>query len=142
MNRPYQDAPEYFDGGDDYLSDDEIPDTLIDVLKVLANDFVPETQAHAQRINQWLAEHNPPSGAKAERFLEKASFELRGQSIKSVCQPYRFALLQRVQSYYDSLETEQKADVDTMLEQCGMSEILNARLTRTLGWENNLDIWL
>jgi glutathione S-transferase len=142
MNRSYQDAPEYFNAGDDYLGDDEIPSTLIDVLKVLAVDFVPETQAHAQGINQWLAEHNPASGAKAERFLEKASFELRGQSMESVCQPYRFALLQRVQSYYDSLEAEQKADVDPMFEQCGMSEILNTRLTRTLAWENNFDIWL
>ena len=142
MNRADQDAPEYFDVGDDYLADDEIPQTLIDVLKLLAEDFVPETKAHAQIINQWLSDNNPESGTPSERFLSKAEFELRGLSMESVCQPYRFSLLQRVQSYCDSLEAEQKADVDTMFEQCGMNEILNTRLTRTLGWENNLDIWL
>ena len=56
MNRPDQDVPEYFDAGDNYLDDDEIPQTLISVLKLLSEDFVPETQAHAQRINQWLSD--------------------------------------------------------------------------------------
>jgi hypothetical protein len=142
MNRPDQDAPEYFDAGDNYLENDEIPQTLIHVLEVLSEDFVPETKAHAQLINQWLSDNNPEAGTPAERFLDKAKFDLRGQTIESVCQPYRFALLQRVQSFYDSLEAEQKADVELMFRQCGMSEILSTRLTRTLGWENNLDIWL
>ena len=142
MNRPDQDAPEYFDAGDDYLADDEIPETLIAVLKVLSEDFVPETQAHAERINQWLSENDPQSGTPAERFLDKASFELRGQSIESVCQPYRFAQLQRVQSFYDSLNKDDQVGVDALFTLCGMGELLNVRLDRTLGWSNNLDVWL
>ncbi len=62
--------------------------------------------------------------------------------MESVCQPYRFAQLQRVQSYYDSLEAEHKTEVKAVLEQCGMDDLLSIRLDRTLGWENNLDIWL
>lgn len=142
MNRPDQDAPEYFDAGDDYLADDEIPQTLVDVLKVLAEDFVPETQAHAQVINQWLSSNEPEPGSPAERFLDKATFELRGQTIESISQPYRFALLQRVQSYYDALDTDQRSEIGALLAHCGMSELLNIRLNRTLGWKSNLDIWL
>ena len=52
MNHPGQDVPEYFDAGDDYLEGDEIPQTLVGVLKLLSEDFVPETQAHARVINQ------------------------------------------------------------------------------------------
>lgn len=142
MNRPDQDAPEYFDADDAYLADDEIPQTLIDVLKLLSEDFVPETQAHAERINQWLSENDPQSGTPAERSLDKASFELRGQSIESVCQPYRFAQLQRVQSFYDSLDKDNKVGVDALFALCGMRELLSIRLDRTLGWSNNLDVWL
>jgi glutathione S-transferase len=142
MNRPDQDAPEYFDVGDDYLANDEIPQTLVDVFKVLSEDFVPETQAHAQHINQWLSDNNPEPGATAERFLDKASFELRGQSMESVCQPYRFALLQRVQSFYDSLDADQRSEIDDVFARCGMSELLSTRLNRALDWKDNLDIWL
>ncbi|NND80929.1 MAG: glutathione S-transferase [Gammaproteobacteria bacterium] len=142
MNRPDQDAPEYFDAGDDYLADDEIPPTMIDVLRLLSEDFVPETEAHARAINQWLSANQPQAGTPAERFLDKAEFELRGQAIESVSQPYRFALLQRVQAVHDSLEPDQKSALTAVFEQCGMAALLNIRLNRTLGWENNLDIWL
>lgn len=47
MNRADQDAPEYFNAGNDFLVDDEVPETLLDVLKVIAEDFVPETVAAA-----------------------------------------------------------------------------------------------
>ena len=59
-----------------------------------------------------------------------------------MCQPYRFALLQRVQNYYESLDVEQTKEVDTVFESCGMTDLLSIRLDRNLGWENNLDIWL
>lgn len=142
MNRPDQDAPEYFDTGDDYLDDDAIPQALFGVLTLLSEDFVPETVAHAQSINNWLTTNAPEPGAPAERTLGKANFEVRGQSMESVCQPYRFALLQRVQSFYDSLGNDEKSEISDLLAHCGMSELLDIRLNRTLGWSNNLDVWL
>ena len=142
MNRYDQDASEYFDAGDDYLADDEVPDTLVEVLKHLAEDFVPETKVHAQVINLWLDENQPATGTKAERFLDKASFEIRGQTIESISQPYRFALLQRVQDYFGSLPADQQQQVEEVLAKCKLEELLSIRLNRRLGWENNLDIWL
>ena len=44
MNREDQDAPEWFNAGNDFLANDEVPETLIPVLKILAEDFVPETR--------------------------------------------------------------------------------------------------
>ena len=61
--------------------------------------------------------------------------------MESVCQPYRFALLQRLHSYYDSLTAQQQTEVDDLLDRSGMTDVLTARLDRRLGWENNLDIW-
>ena len=114
MNRADQDAPEYFEAGTDFLSEDEVPDTLLAVLRVLAEDFVPETRAAAECINGWLSSN----------------------------QPYRFYLLQRVQGIYDDLEADDRAAVKAMLESCDMAEILTIRLDRQLGRADNLEVWL
>lgn len=141
MNRADQDAPEYFDAGDDYLDGDEVPDTLLAVLRVLAEDLVPETQAAATTINDWLAENQPKPGVAAERFLGESQFTVRGTSLKSVAQPYRFFMLQRVQEVYDGLGASDKIAVDEMLQSCGLMELITTRLTRHVGQKDNLEIW-
>jgi len=142
MNRADQDAPEFFGAGTDYLPDDEIPDTLLAVLRILAEDLVPETRAAAACINQWLADNRPAPGAPAERFLGMGQFNLRGQSITAVAQPYRFCMLQRVQDAYAALDAGARARVDGMLGSCGLSEMLTIRLERRLGRADNLEVWL
>ncbi len=74
MNRADQDAPEFFNPGDDYLPDDSIPETLVAVLRVLAEDLVPETHAAAAVINQWLADNQPEPGTSAQGLLGHRMF--------------------------------------------------------------------
>ncbi|MDC0589137.1 hypothetical protein OAP17_05240 [Porticoccaceae bacterium] len=135
MNRADQDALEFFNPGDSYLEDDRIPETLETVLKVLAEDLVAETQAAAEVINQWPAEHQPESGTLAQ-------FSLRGQSISAVAQSYRFVVLQKLQQQYAQLEPAQQQDVTSLLQRCGLEALLATRLKRQLGWSENQDIWL
>ena len=142
MNRPDQDAPEFFDAGDDYLKNDEIHETLVNVLKLLSEDLVPETKAAAKVINTWLAENNPEFGAPAERFFSKASFQVRGQEIRSVAQPYRFYMLQKVHDLYNALGAEEQSDLAGLFESCGLGEMLNIVLDRRLAIVDNLDVWL
>jgi glutathione S-transferase len=142
MNRADQDAPEFFNAGSDFLADDEVPDTLLAVLKVIAEDFVPETQAAAGTINQWLTENSPESGAAADRMIGQCEFSVRGQSVAAVAQPYRFFLLQRVQDLYESMSAPDQAAVKAMLTDCGMAQILQARLTRRIEQSGNLELWV
>jgi glutathione S-transferase len=146
MNRADQDVPEYFDAGTDFLANDEVPDSLLAVLKVLSEDFVPETRAAAESINEWLAENQPEAGAPAALRLGaavgNAQFTLRGQAISAVAQPYRFYLLQRVQETYEGLDAGAKSQVEDMLAACGMSEVLSIKLDRPLGRADNLEVWL
>lgn len=145
MNRRDQDAPEYFNAGTDFLDDDEIPATLLAVLRVLAEDFVPETRAAADCINAWLAEAAPASGAPASLRLGEAggsaTFTVRGQQISAVAQPYRFYLLQRVQDTVAGLAAPDQARVRAMLEDCGMAALLTIKLERPVGWHDNLEVW-
>ena len=142
MNRADADMPEYFDAGKDFLADDEVPESLLAVLGVVAEDFVPESRAAAECINRWLAEHKPEPGTAAERFLGMCEFEVRGQPVKAVAQPYRFYLLQRVQQDYSALQPAGQSQIDRMLTACGMSDILSIRLDRQLGRVDNLEVWL
>ncbi len=147
MNRPETDAWEYsgaFDPPrDDYLPNDDVPGTLIDLLKVLAVDFVPETVAAADFINTWLAEQGDlPAGTEVPRGVGLATFEVRGTQINALAQPYRFYLLKRVQDEYTALVSAERSDVDRMLNACDMAPVLDARLNRSIGRENNLEIWL
>jgi len=145
MNRADQDAPEYFTAGTDFLADDEVPETLLAVLRVLAEDFVPETRAAAACLNAWLAQSSPESGAPAMLRLSEsmgnAEFDLRGQAISAVAQPYRFYLLQRVQAVYEGLGASDRESVEHMLDACDMSGILSIKLDRQLGRAENLEVW-
>ena len=145
MNREDQDAPEYFNAGNDFLADDKIPDPLIPVLKILAEDFVPETLAAAELINSRLAEHQPESGAVAvgrlAEALGTADFSVRGETITALAQPHRFYLLQRVQDVFAKLSDEKQTEISTLLEACGMKSLLGAALSRGIARLENLEVW-
>ena len=143
MNRPEPDVGEFENQEDQYLAEDEIPDTLIAVLKHIAIDFVPETQAAAECVNQWIADQPQlPSGSTAERVVGQADFEVRGTSISAWAQPYRFFLLQRVQDEFASLDEASQQSVRELLTACDMAEVLETRLSRTMGRADNLEVWV
>ncbi len=145
MNRSDQDAPEFFNAGTEFLANDEVPESLLAVMRVCAEDFVPETLAAAKRINHWLAENSPAPGTTAVGRLAEspgnAEFSLRGQKISALAQPYRFFLLQRVQSLYAELNETHRSTVDAMLETCGMLPVLTVGLDRQIHREGNLEVW-
>ena len=147
MNRADQDAAEFFNPGDGYIADDSIPETLVTVLQVLAEDLVPETQAAAAVINQWLATNQPEAGSSAQgslahRMFGMAEFSLRGQPVSAVAQSYRFVILHKLQQQYAQLEPVEQQDVTDLLQRCGLQTLLTTKLDRQLGWSENQDIWL
>ena len=147
MNRPEPDVGEFVEGGralagDAFVPDDEIPETLVAVLRQLAVDFVPETVAASEFINDWLdAQAELPSGTPIERGVGLATFEVEGASINALAQPYRFYLLSRAQDEFDALAPEERSRVEQLLEQCGLLPVLDARLKRRIRREENLEVW-
>ena len=128
---------------DGYLADDEIPDSLIDVLKHVAIDFVPETRAACACINEWIdqqAELLP--GREVIRGVGLGTFELRGVRVNALAQPFRFYLLKRVQDEFESLSKGDQKDAAAMLSACDMTEILELKLSRDIGRQDNLEVWL
>ena len=147
MNRESQDAPEYFDFDTDFLQKNEIPETLIAVLRVLSQDFVPETVASAKFLNLWLSEQNPETGSPAvfqlgTSPLGNVEFQVRDHTIKAAIVPYRHFQLQRIHQIFDEVETKTQIQIKQILKSCDMADILNVRLNRSIGRKDNLEVWL
>lgn len=146
MNRVHQDASEYYQAGSDYLADDQVPETLLAVLRVIAEDLVPETLAAAHSINDWLAENSVASGERASRYLgkndSKCRFVVRGQSLETGAQPYRFFQLQQVQDFYQTCADQDRAAIESLLQSCGLEALLTTRLDRRIEQRDNLEVWV
>ena len=145
MNRQDDDYPEWFNPEAGLVEEDQIPASLIAVLRVLSEDFVPETLAAAKCINTWLEGNQPETGTPVVGRLAAApgmaKFEIRGQSINAIAQPHRFYLLQRVQDIYRSLSGEERLSVDSLLADCGMAPVINSVLSRRIARSDNLEVW-
>ena len=143
MNRPEPDIGEFENQTNGYLADDNVPQTLIDVLRQLAIDFIPETQTAAQCINQWLADQDSlPAGTEVVRGVGQANFSVRDVPISALAQPFRFYLLQRVQAAFSALPKADQQSVRELLTECDMAQVLDLTLTRSIGRQNNLEVWL
>lgn len=143
MNRFASDLGEYEDQSETWLANDEIPASLIAVMRAMAEDFVPETLAAAECINAWL-ETQPElaPGTECARGVGMGSFELRGVEIQALAQPYRFYLLERFQSAYANLSKADALEMDDILARAGMTDLLGVRLSRPIGRQDNLEVWL
>ncbi len=142
MNRPELDTGEFSDSSRDYQADDEVPETLVSVLRHVARDLVPESLAAADRINRWLDVKSPVAGTAISKDVgEMAEFEAAGMAIRSVAKPYRFFLLKRVQDAVDALDPQASGDVLDLLARCDLSQLLDVRLDREVGWEGNQEVW-
>ena len=142
MNKPEPDTSEYQPCEHAFLANDEIPDTLRDLLAHVAIDFVPETVASRGAINEWLATHDVAPGSQCRRYAGATAFEVLGTEIRVKAQPFRFYLLQRVHDAIAELSSAGQEDVRSLLDSCGMGAILGASLDRRIGRANNLEVWL
>ena len=126
-----------------YLKDDEIPETLIDFLHVMAEDFVPETVAAAQTINNWIVEQDDlPADTPCDRSVGYAEFDVRGTKVSAIAQPYRFYLLKRVQDEFDAMSDKAKQAMKAIFDTCNMTPLLDATLTRGIKFKNNRAVWV
>ena len=142
MNRIDPDCFEFPEHTSDLFPIDHIPDSLIEVLSTLAEDFVPETIAAAAQINAWLDDQpDLSSGSQVRRGVGQAAFKIRGVSISALAQPYRFYLLARVQEAFDAIPKSRRARITEILERANMTSILSARLNRGIRREANLEVW-
>ena len=143
MNRPASDIGAFEPLAEDYLGNDDVPETVLDVLRHIAVDFVPETRAACDATNQWLTAHPELAvGTAVERSVGMATFEVEGQRMTAAAQPFRLYLLKRLQDHVQGLREAEQLAVTRMLEAANMSQLLQTKLDRDIGRAGNLEVWL
>jgi hypothetical protein len=147
MNSTDHDAGEYGGASGELFADDGVPDTLVALLKFISEDYLPEIKASVGFTRQWL-DSKPDLVAgtngldrKSERMVGQVEFEWRGMPIQVAVMPYRLYLLQKVQDAAESLTGADRAGVDSLLAEAGLTEMLTLKTQRRVYRDNHLELW-
>ena len=116
-------------GSGEFLAEDEIPDTLVPILKTLCRDFLPDALDVIRHNAAWL-EENP--GENLPRYLGMHAFRTGDTEGTRVIHSYSQWLFQRAWSHYRSLAGEQRESVDALLEEVGGLEAMQVEITHRL----------
>jgi glutathione S-transferase len=147
MNSAEQGAGEYANSSTDLFSDDSVPPSLQALLQFIAQDYLPEIEAHNAFTQAWLDAHSdlqtgtnglPKPGARA---IGMATFMWRGQQISSAVLPYRQYLLQRLQDFFDACKVTDQEEITQCLQQSNLQNLLHLRPTRRIQRDNFLEVW-
>jgi glutathione S-transferase len=146
-----------YDDVDDFIADDTVPETLLTMMRFVAEEYLPEITAHVDVANQWLAERtdlvagtngtdDPASrGLDGGRGLAGASgaatFEWRGYEITTAIMPYRFWLLQHLHDDLAAAEPSEQARVRDVFRATGLETILSLRTLRRVERVKHLEVW-
>jgi glutathione S-transferase len=140
MGRPPIADPEVWQVPQEFFSVDDLPDTLVDFLKLIAEDYVPEYKATVALYHAWLDAGAHPAGSIADveglkrnhQVLGEIEHEQHGVSLK------RIALLDdvshhlRFQALTDRMNDEEKSTLKGILEKVGAQDFADLQLKRNL----------
>lgn len=102
-----------------FLPGDEIPATLIPVLKRMFAEHVPVILDTSARLQQWLKEHPEAQTAGIPRVIGKHAFTLGGARGERVIFPYTLWMWQRPLDHHASLVGADRAAADALLREVG-----------------------
>jgi len=117
------------------------PDTLKDLMRYVASDFLPELTAHTNFTNRWLAQHEELPGDAMERVLGMMEFEWHGQALTSAVMPYRSWMIQRLTDHYDNANDGDRILIRDLFAETGLTALIDNRAHRRVIRESNREIW-
>ncbi len=107
----------------DWLADDALAASFLDVLTVMARDAVPVLLASFRAIEAW-ADARPDDDEPPPRAVGFAESTLRDVPLQRVVLPYTLWMLQRVRDAYAALAPAGRAAVDGALAGSGWEAVL------------------
>jgi glutathione S-transferase len=145
-----------YDSSEGFIADHALPDTLLEMMRFVAVEFVPELVAHVDLANQWLADRpdiEPGTNGLADPAARgitggsgllgqgSATFAWRGQRLTTGVMPYRFWLLQRLQDDLAAAPPPDQAQVRRVFQATDLEALLDLRTLRRVERVNHLEVW-
>lgn len=97
-------------------ADEEVPDTLLPVLRRQMREQMPVLVATAARFTTWLQAH---PGEPVPRTLGLHDFTINGCTAPRIVRPYALWMLQRAREAYLSLGGDDRLHADALLDATG-----------------------
>lgn len=147
---------EYADADGSLIDDAELPDTLLALMRYVAEEYLPEIAAHVEVANEWLADNpdiqagtngldNPGArGLMGGRGLVgngAAAFVWRGQELTTGVMPYRFWLMQRLHDDLAAAGDELQVRTRAIFAATGLDALLDLRTLRRVERQGHLEVW-
>ena len=112
-----------------FLKDDQIPDTLLPILKRMVDEQLPVLIDTDKQLSQWR-KSNPDSSIP--RSIGNHQFKVEGVTGERTIIPYALWMFKRPVDYYQSLGEDGKSEVKELISNLGLIDALGN------GLENNL----
>jgi len=147
MHSPESIRVEYADNSEALISEEPIPQTLKALMHFIADDFLPELEAHVSFANDWLQQHSDlKTGTNgmddpAARVIGKVEFEWRGTVLRTAVYPYRFYLLQRIQDCVEKASEAEQKNIRALFSEVGLAFVLTLKTDRRVERVNHLEVW-
>ncbi|MEM9513371.1 MAG: glutathione S-transferase family protein [Actinomycetota bacterium] len=135
---------------------DDLPDTLLALMRYVAEEYLPEIAAHVEAANAWLAAHpdiepgtnglDDPAdrslaGARGSHGGGVASFEWRGQQLTTGVLPYRFWLMQRLHDDVAAADQRAQKRIRDVFQAGHLEPLLDLRTLRRVERTGHLEVW-
>jgi glutathione S-transferase len=133
---------EFPDREENFLPGDEVPETLLPVLRLMAQDTMPELLSIVAAVDEFLA-HQPhleagspfPASTQAMGTLAPLGqhrVTLRGVEIELAVRHYSIWMLQRVLDAYQALGAAERERAEAILAATGLAPLLDVRPARRI----------
>ena len=141
MNRPGIQDAELPHVPQEFLRPDDLPETLINFLKLLCTDFGPQFAATARAYEDWLAaEPDRPEStiislngeASNRQSIGTMQYELQGVTVRRDAWPDIINMHQYVVDVVDAMTASETAHWAEILHPIGGEDFLNYRPSRPL----------
>lgn len=121
----------------EFLSDDEIPETLLPILQRMAREQLPVIRDTDRRLSEWRETEDAGPGARVPRFIGTHPFTLGTVEGERAVVPYVLWMFARAVAAYGELAPEQRQGVDALLARAGFGDALRVGLRNRLARVDN-----
>ncbi|PHR60031.1 MAG: glutathione S-transferase [Robiginitomaculum sp.] len=126
-------APQHALAGE-FVADDQIPDTLVPILKMFAQEQLPILKDSLADLQKWVDDN--PDTKELPRLTGFHKYTIGGVEEDRAVFPFCLWMLQRVLDHLQSLTGEDQTKAHKLLREIGAEDLINMKVEPRLKREN------
>ena len=139
MNTPEIQSPEFADVALEYLPGDEVPETIVALLRLCIADTGDSLVQSARVYNEWVSSRAAPASGSLvskegfdEPSVGRTSLRLRGVTVPGGASVYPLWVLQRGLDWFERQDPIARKSGEALMAECGGEALISIRLEHRL----------